>query len=155
MYSLRRCFLVAILNDSEYVCDVGRLAARACARQGIPAGRTGIRVRLQTDRCVVKKLDMGRMKGTERGREGGREERGQSETEKWFWAQDAGCQAADYASVRLSRGGCCGDGQLEGRVLTSDTADVDHDQKMFWVQQVTKIVAISTADIQERMAAQT
>ena len=34
--------------------------------------RTGIRVRLQTDRCVVKKLDMGRMKGKreEKGGEG-------------------------------------------------------------------------------------
>ena len=105
MYSLRRCFLVAILNDSEYVCDVGRLAARACARQGIPAGRTGIRVRLQTDRCVVKKLDMGRMKGRQREggeRAGGRAAR-QSETEKWFWAQDAGW---------LSVSGSSGDSRL-------------------------------------------
>ena len=76
------------------------MAAHAQSEIEIPAAGSESDFRL-TDAFLVKKLDMGRMKG---GR-GGEEGRGrQSETEKWFWAQDAGCQAAaaDSASVQVS-----------------------------------------------------
>ena len=63
------CFLVAIFNDNEYVRRAtadGKASVRP--EEHSARGGSELRVRLQTDRCVVKKLDMGRMKGKRGGR---------------------------------------------------------------------------------------